>query len=194
MEVKYELTPEDVWHYQGYYRRRKVGLRSIFVYLLFGLAGIVCVGSSFVVWETWSRSGKVEWNTLLPLLAGIFVALCFLPPSKARMTKTYRQRPGVFARHTYQISPEWLSQLTPVSESKNAWASLFSLEEDESYLYYFLTKSTAYIIPKRAFTSYGEAQAFLNMSRHYWEAAKTGTLSAAEPEGIWPPAPRPGAG
>ncbi len=192
MEVTYEMTPEDVWHYQEYYRRHKAGLRPILVYLLFGFAGIVCVGGSFVAWKAWSRYGKAEWNIILPLLAEVFIILRLLPQTKARLTKKYRQKPGIFSRHTYQISPEWLVQKTSVRESKNAWAPLFSLEEDEKYLYYFLTKTTAYIIPKRAFTSYGEAQAFSEMSRRYWQAAKNGA-SLAEPEGIWPPAPRPGA-
>ena len=192
MEVTYELTPEDVWHYQGYYRRHKAGLRPLFVYLLCGLAGFVSVGGGFVAWVAWSRYGQVEWNIILPLLAGLFIVLRLLPASKARMTKTYRQKPGIFSRHTYQISPEWLFQKTSVSESKNAWASLFSIEEDEKYLYYFLTKTTAYIIRKSAFTSYGEAQTYLERSRQYWEAARNGTPVTAEDAAVWPPAPRRG--
>ena len=193
MEVTYELTPEDVWHYQRYYRRHKAGLRPVFVYLLFGLAGFVCVSGSFVAWEAWSRYGRVEWNILLPLLIGVYIAARLLPPSKARMIKMHRQRPGVFSQHTYQISPEWFFQKTPVSESKDAWAILMSLEEDGDYLYYFRTKANAYIIPKRAFTSYSEAQVFLDTSRRYWEAAKAGTSATSEDAAVWPPAPRPGA-
>ncbi len=193
MKVTYELTPEDVWHYQGYYRRYKAALRPTYVYLLLGMCGFVCVGGGFVAWEAWARYQTVQWNVLLPLAVLVFIIPRVLPPSKARITKLHRQKLGTFSQHSYQISQEWFSQTTPVNQSKDAWVLFLSLEEDKDYLYYFKTKATAYIIPKRAFTSYSDAQAFLDASRRYWEAAKNGVSSAAEPEGVWPPAPRPGA-
>jgi len=192
LEVTYELMPEDVWHYQLYYRRNKAVLRPVLVYLLLSLSVIVGLGGCFVAWLAWSHFGRIEWNIILPLAVMALGAFLVLPPTKARTLKMHRQKQGGFAQHTYRISPQWFSQTTPVSESKNAWTLLCSLEEDSDYLYYFQTRTIAFIIPKRAFTSHCEAQAFLNVSRRYWDAAKMGTPVVAEETAVWPPAPRPG--
>ena len=200
MEVTYELTPEDVWQYNQYYLRYKAPFKSLAISnssLITKLgAGFLClmvVASFGISVAALLRHHTTDWTMLLSSVILLVVLLRLLPPTKKRLVKLHAKRPGFFCEHTYNVSPEWLSEKTTVNETKLAWTTLHTIEENDAYLFFFISKNAAHIIPKRAFSSLHEAQAFLDMARRYLDAAKTRTPVAAADSGIWPPAPRPGA-
>ena len=197
LKVTYELTPDDLWQYQLYYRRYKAPIPSVHLDSLIVKSGLVFVClvlllSAYVSLETLIKHHTFDWSIVGVFAVLAVAAVCFLHPSKRTLIQRGAKQPGIFCEHVHEICPEWTAHKTFVNESKMAWMAIFSIEENEAYLFLFLSKNAAYIIPKRAFTSYSEAQAFLDKSRRYWEAAKTGTPVAAEDEAVWPPAPRPG--
>ena len=193
LEITYDLTPDDLWQYQLYYRRHKAPVRPLLLYALAGIAVAIYLGSVYVTFDSWLKSQQPQWAIVLYLAAMPYFFVRFLPVTKGRAVKIMSKRPGFFCEHIASISPEWLAEKTTVNDTKIAWITLHSLEEDESYFYFFLSKTVAYIIPKRAFTTHSEAQAFLDVSRRYWGAAKAGTPVAGEDAATWPPAPRLGA-
>jgi hypothetical protein len=193
MHVTYELTPDDYWRFNLYYRRHKYPIRPFMLCALAGVLGLLFLAGSWVAVETWLTFGRAQGTLLLSLLILLLVTLLILPPTKGKVIRFARQRPGFFCEHSISISPEWLSEKTPVNESKVAWATLKSVEEDADYLFLFLDKLVAHTIPKRAFSSPHEAETFLNTARRYWEAAKLGQPVPAEDTATWPPPPRIGA-
>jgi len=134
--------------------------------------------------------------TALPAVAAIAFLVPRFFPTKKRLASLAAKTPGSLGERLTEISLEWFFEKTVVSETKRAWSAFDSLDEDANYLYFFISKTHAYVIPKRAFSSLAAAQAFLDKARHYRDAALSGqTLpdeAPADNTGIWPP-PRPAA-
>lgn len=198
LEVTYELTTDDLWHYNQYYLRHKSSLQSLIVTSLITRIGLaflclILLADTGIFIASIFQNHNIEWGMLFGPAALVFITLRLLPPSRKRIAKAASQRPGFLCEHIVNISPEWLAEKTHVNDTKVAWITLHSLEEDKSHFFFFLSKTVAFIVPKRAFSSPLEAQAFLDRSQRYWHAAKNGTLITAEDTAIWPPAPRPGA-
>ena len=199
LEVTYELTADDLWRFNQYYLRHKTPYKAIlitnpslitkigFALLCFGI--LVEIGDSVIAVL---QHHSPDWAMLVCFAVLAIVIPTLLPPSKKRIAKAASKQPGFLCEHVTTISPEWFAERTFVNETKIAWTTILSLEDDQSY-FFFLSKNIGFIIPKRAFSSPAEADAFLNMARRYWDAAKTRTPPTAEDTAIWPPAPRPGA-
>ncbi len=198
MQVTFDLTPDDFWHFSIYYRHHKYPIRPLLMYALFAMISLVFLAGSWVAVEVWLTRGLLQWTLLVCLPILLFFIVRFLPPTKGRVVKKVRrfanQKPGLLCEHTIDISPEWLSEKTSVNETKVAWTTLKSIEEDSAYLFLFVDKLVAHIIPKRAFSSPHEADMFLNTARRFWEAAKSGSPLPVPQDGeVWPPPPRIGA-
>lgn len=193
MHVTYDLTPDDFWHFSQYYLRHKHFIRLPLMYTWSAFMGLIFLGGLWIAADFWFTFGRTSWILLLGLLVLPFFAFRMFPPTKGRVIKAARQRPGLLCEHTISISPEWLSEKTQVNESKTAWATMKSLEEDPEYFYLFLDKLMAHTVPKRAFSSPREADLFMATARRYWGAAKTGQSVPTDGADIWPPPPRIGA-
>ena len=200
LEVTYELTADDLWQYNQYYLQHKAPFRSLLISnssliikLGLGFFGLMLFLSFGISVVALLQHHSPDWVMLLSPIALVLAVPRLLPPSKKRIAKAASQQPGFLREHSVTISPEWLAEKTTVNDTKIAWITLPSLEEDKSHFFFFLSKTVAFIIPKRAFSSPVEAQAFLDRSRRYWQAAKNGTPVTAEDQAVWPPAPRLGA-
>lgn len=70
-------------------------------------------------------------------------------------------RKGITGEHSIEISEEGLREKTTVNDSFSTWESVTKLDQDKKYLFIFLGHEV-YTIPKSAFTSIEEADAFFN--------------------------------
>ncbi len=197
MEVTFTLTPDDILHYaRHYYRTRMLkalNIRPALIYAFLGLMLLVIPAGLWGALDLWRKTGVIPWGLILGFVLISGVACLYLPPTRWRIVKFTRKQPESLIPHTVNISPEWLSAKTSMSESKHSWQTVYSLEEDPDYLYLFISKGSAHVVPKRAFGSRAQAQAFLDKARLYWDAAKSGQTvfdGAAEDTGVWPPPPR----
>ena len=192
MEVAYELMLEDYWQYNMYYRSYKQNLRPAFQNVFFGLIvamGLVGIAAAA---DTWSKTGQPPWTLVLSMIATCWFALKLFPLTKARAYKVGAKNPGLFGMHTVVIDPQWVTEKSLLSENKRAWSTVLSIDQNQDYIFLFLAKAVAHIVPKRAFSGPQEAELFLNTARDYWEAAKQNQrYLSQEVEGAWPPAPRP---
>ena len=193
MEVSYELTPEDAWQYVSYYRQKQAVLRPVFLRCLFGLVGFVLLIAAVMQAHDWGTFHQLHWFLPLMLAVTVLLAFPFLSASKKRVTESFGQQPGYFCEHQVSISPEGFAEKTFVSSHETAWAAFHSVEENSACVFLFRSRNSAFIVPKRAFTSPHEAERFANTARRYLDAAKTRTPITAEDAAVWPPAPRPGA-
>ena len=90
--------------------------------------------------------------------------------SKTRLS--FDSKPGILGEHTIEISPEGLFEMTSVNESKHYWCGIRNVYSTDSYIFVFINKSVAHIIPKRAFKSNEESQNFLSLLNNYSGQAK----------------------
>ena len=198
MEVTYELTPDDLWHYNLYYLRHKDPLQSLLrtspiTKFGYALLCLIMLADTIIFVISLFGHHNVDWGMLFGPAALIFVLPRLLQPTKKRLAKNASQQRGFLCEHIVSISPEWLAERTSVNDSKMAWMTIQTIEEDPAYFFLFLSKRVAFIIPKRAFSSLAEADSFLNNARRYWEAAKNGVSTPVEEVEVWPPPPRIGA-
>lgn len=170
-----------------------MSLRPLFRNAFTGIMLLVFVGGLWAVLDSWLRTGRIQLSLVFPLAVIAWLFSRFLLPTRKRAANLAMQQPGLLCEHTIAISPIWFFEKTAVNETKIAWKTLQSIEEDADYHFFFIAKVNAFIVPKRAYSSLAEAQAFLDKSRQYWEAAKTGQPLPEIKEGeVWPPPPRLG--
>ena len=76
--------------------------------------------------------------------------------------------------------------------AKTRWKLISTIEEEAGY-FCFVGRMRTFLVPKRAFNSSAEADAFFQMALGYWREAK-GIVPPPAPDvsGVWPPAPRTG--
>ena len=184
MEITYELTPDDLWHLTLYYRRHKALALITFYYVLGAFLILFSFWPLWTAFELWTKARRVDLVSVFFSCLIFYLTTRFIPLTKARTLKVMTKKMGAIGEHTVSISPEWFAEKTPVTDIKNAWVTIESIEEDKTHFFFFLSKTLAFIIPKRAFSSPATAQAFLNKSRRYWDAAKSGTPVAAEDEAV----------
>lgn len=190
MEVTFALTPEDLWTFNQFVIRRtasfklRIALRfaSVPLFLI-----VFCAAAGFATWQCF-LFGAVT--------AAAWVPFC-LWSSRWQVTRTARKRSAVLDKQTVSISAKGMRQVNIQSDSLIWWTALLEISESAAQIMFFSDKQYAFVVPKRAFTSQAEAQAFLDKARRYRDAALTGqTLpdnAPAEDSGVWPPPPRPAA-
>src|SRR5262249_36003484 len=80
------------------------------------------------------------------------------------------ERQGVLGEHAITLTPEALQERTPVNDSKFAWRGLFRIDSTPEHIFIFVQPNAAHIIPRRAFATPAEADAFLATARSYYDA------------------------
>ncbi|NOK64186.1 MAG: hypothetical protein GFH27_549415n48 [Chloroflexi bacterium AL-W] len=93
---------------------------------------------------------------------------------RARFSTVHPEKlpPGVLGNHTIEISEKCLRETTDVNDTAYAWENIGAIEQDEQYLYIFVGMLCAYIIPKQAFTTIDEVQAFHHLVNTYIHKAR----------------------
>lgn len=150
---------------------------------------VSCLWDLWTVVVLWTKTHHVDLVSVFFSCLFIYLTTRFVPPLKARTVKIMGKKIGVFGERSVDVSPEWFSERTAVTDTKNAWVMIEAIEEDKTHFFFFLSKILAFIVPKRAFSSPAEAQIFVDKSHRYWQAAKNGTPVTAEDGAVWPPAP-----
>ncbi len=190
MEVTFVLTPEDLWIFNQFVIRRtasfklRVGARFAFVPLCLILFSAL--------------SGYAAWQCILFGLAAavIWVPFC-LWSSRWETTRIGRKRRAVLEKQTVSISAKGMRQVNIQSDSLIWWTAILEVSESATQIMFFSDKHYAFLVPKRAFTSLAEAEAFLDKARRYRDASLNGQMlpddAPAEDSGVWPPPPRPAA-
>lgn len=103
-------------------------------------------------------------------------------------------RRAVLDKQTVSLSAKGVRQVNMQADSLIWWTALLEVGESTTQIMFFTDVNRAYLVPKRAFSSLAEAQAFLGKARLYREAALNGqTLPDDAPAvdtGVWPPPPQ----
>jgi hypothetical protein len=79
---------------------------------------------------------------------------------------------GLFGPHSLELTPEGIHETTAVSTSTYAWTGIERIADDDSHLYLYVSPTSAYVVPKRAFASAEGARTFLAQASAYRHASR----------------------
>lgn len=93
------------------------------------------------------------------------------------------ERSGVLGMHHFSLSPVGLSEATDVNQSKHSWPGIRTVMQLRRYVVILNHAYAAHLIPRRAFASHEEFNAFFAHARARWKAAHTFPVAGADRRG-----------
>ena len=170
MEVEYELTPDDLYHFHlRASRSSQVKRAKLKVYL----SVLLCVVILSVL-PAVSADGFDIWQVSLWWILYFFPAVALLTwlfdkrqTRRAILDLVKQEKPGrgQLGAHKISLNEEGLVESTAVGESRTSWAGMDRIEQDQNYIYIYTAPHAAHIIPKRAFNNSQEAESFYQLAR-----------------------------
>jgi len=163
MEVRFFLTGQDRWNMIKYDSTRTRKLISTGISL-----SIISV--LIVVYALISPPSEVLTNLLSILLffLGLFLLVVFL---RWRIRHRAIHNLTLQGEHIITITPQGLQHRTNLTDSLISWQAIKTITADK-YDLYFVRESNrlvAHVIPRRAFGTPQEAEAFLALAQSYWK-------------------------
>jgi hypothetical protein len=70
------------------------------------------------------------------------------------------------------LSEEGLQELTSVNRSTYLWKGMFAVDENDRYIYFYLTPQQALVIPKRTFTAPSDVGKFIEYARNQFRRSR----------------------
>jgi YcxB-like protein len=108
----------------------------------------------FLVLVGWLSKGDLRQALLDNVWFAVFILgmmLVVVPWLQRRtVSKAYHANPAMQGQQTYEFSPEGLRMAGPLSSVTVAWPGIISAVETSEFLLFFVQKSLAYYLPKRA--------------------------------------------
>ena len=172
MEVTYELTAADLSAFQWRATRRlplaRRTRRNTYLYLLlafFLMSLVPAIGGR-------GRFLSIADFNLYFLLTGFpLTALLFWLIEKRMMRRAIdsivaQEKPdkGRLGTHTLKLDDYGVTERTLVGESKSLWAGIEKIEEDAEYIYIYTAPGAAHVVPRRAFKTPDDANAFFEFA------------------------------
>jgi len=170
VEVEYEITPDDLYHYhwRASFRspsakrtKRKFYLYVLLTYML--LTFLPAIGS-----EGFEISHVNLWWLLpLPVLFAAGWIVMRWQTRRAILELVEEEKPGrgQLGAHKISLNEAGLVERTAVNESRHSWTGVDRVEHDQKYIYIYTAPHAALIIPKRAFSTLQEAESFNQLAR-----------------------------
>ena len=88
-----------------------------------------------------------------------------------QLLKDERPGRGALGPHRVVLSDYGVTESTSVNETRTAWAGVDRVEQNPDYIFIYTSPAAAHVIPRRAFGSPQEAEAFYQLARSRSEAA-----------------------
>ncbi len=183
MIVHYVLEPRDIGNFQKYWWRHKSGVKPVLVWI----AAMVVIAASW--YGLPHDTASLVTSAVLP---GVIILT--LAPYITTLTRVSQAKstPGLLEPMSVRLAPDFMEQKTAIGESKVYWKNIHDIADEPHYIFLFLNKRMAYIIPKRAFLTEAQQTTFTEAAKMCWTNAKAGLPPPplTESDTIWPPPPQ----
>ncbi|BDX37821.1 hypothetical protein CYCD_11760 [Tenuifilaceae bacterium CYCD] len=157
MEFKSQLTRQDYLEFNKYILFKTRIKRNLIFVIVITLLWIVLLNYNqpldFIAILIELIVFSILWSTLYLLIYGI----AFL-----KIRKMPDENGSILEEKTYIFSEEGLKQISTNSESFTKWNAFKSIEENKKYIFLFVDKIAAYVIPKRVFQDSKEMNDFVD--------------------------------
>lgn len=172
MQLTYELEKADLLAFQRYFFKTSPALKKMRRVLFWFLLAFV----SFLSYDPESLFVSAAF-----FVFNLAVGMCIVWVSTwASNEYLFRrgvpqgQDNGLTGRHQLIIDEHKVVEITSVNEAHHQWKGMDRVEEDEQYVYIFITPQAAHVIPKRAFADEQQAAQFFATARELLARAKNG--------------------
>lgn len=120
--------------------------------------------------EAWALTGFIDWSALIVgLFLGFLILLFSDRRIRARLWLRFARRGPLYAPHSFAVGRTGLQITSSKFNSEIRWSTLRDVKRTEDRLFFFLTKRLAYIVPRRAFDSDADFEAFTSAATDCWE-------------------------
>lgn len=146
MEIRVQLTRQDYLEFNKFVFLRSRMKRNIIIALIFTISWIVYLNYNqpfyFLMLLIELVAFSLFWAIFI--LASYWVTL-------ARVKKIPDENGEILGEKTYKFDDEGLKQISVNGESFTRWNAIKSIEVNKNYIFLFVDKIVAYVIPKRVF-------------------------------------------
>jgi len=157
MEFKLQLSRQDYLEFNKYVLFKTRIKRNIIIVSFITLLWIVFLNYNqpldLIIILIELILFSMIWSILFLLIYGI----AFL-----KIKKMPDENGSILEEKTYIFSEEGLKQISTNSESFTKWNAFKSIEENKKYIFLFVDKIAAYVIPKRIFQDSKEINDFVD--------------------------------
>ena len=157
MEIRTQLTRQDYLEFNKYVFFKSRMKRSIVIALIFIIFWIVFLNYNqpfnFIILLIELLVFSMFW--------AIFILITYWI-TFARVKKMPDKNGEILGEKTYILTDDGLKQISANSESFFKWNAFKSIEDNKKYIFLFVDKIAAFIIPKRAFQDPKEMTTFID--------------------------------
>lgn len=158
MEIKIEFTRNDYLEFNKYYYFKKKFKKSLIIPGFFILLWVVIMNFN----ESFNPILILTELVIFSLVWAVFMFISY-KFSFYRISRIPDEKGEILGEKTYILSEDGLKELTKNGESFIKWIGIKSIEENENYIFIFIDKILAHVIPKRYFSDIQEMQKFLSV-------------------------------
>lgn len=169
--VEYRVEEADVLRLYEHYSRTSAASRRL--RLVAGVGAPVATGFA-IAWLLAGRPGAFVWAAL----GALTVAVVYFPLGAAFNRAVWRRhlregKRALLGMRTLTIDSNGIRSVAKDADGSIRWAAIDRVEEDKDYIYFILTGG-GFAVPKGAFPSATESQAFLRAAHGFHRAASEG--------------------
>jgi hypothetical protein len=171
VEVEYELTHDDLYHFQWRAcfsspsaKRKKLKFYFYTLLVLVFLSVLPAFASDAFELSYLSFAWILFF---FPVFVVAFSIIERRQTQRALLDLLKEEKPGrgQIGTHNVVLNEAGLVESTAVGESRCSWAGVDRVEHDQQYIYIYTAPHAAHIIPKCAFNNLHEAESFYQLAR-----------------------------
>jgi hypothetical protein len=167
MQVDYQIGLDDIGAFSLHHARTsKLSRRRLRSTQILGIFSLVVL---VMVWPGWDNVDRIVFFIVMALFWLVGYPFYYRWAIKRNIRKIYSQTESrnVIGEHTIAIEPEYVIEKSPIGESRTAWSGIEKIQSDGQYIYVYVGPLYAFVIPKRAFKTGEDAEAFLQQAQAY---------------------------
>ncbi len=164
MDVTIDITRMDYWEFNKYAILNIAKYRNNFLFSMISVPLLSFIIMLFI-------KLPFTYSLISSLVLGALADLLLIYFSKKAIMKFHDDGEGFLGRHVIKIGSDGLTESTSVNQSFHSWKGIKLIKQNENYIFIFIDKAIAHIIPKRCFSSKKEAEDFYNLAVKFKDAA-----------------------
>lgn len=162
MEVRFFLTGDDVWNFTKYSYRHPRTLLPLGI-----LIGLLVLLSLLTV--SFSPPTNAFVN-IFPIVLVLVVIVLLILVLRWRTRSRPSASLALQGEQIITISPEGFRHRNNLTDALVSWHAFKTITADKRNLYFILgsNRLVAHVIPRRAFATFEETEAFLRLAQTFW--------------------------
>jgi len=108
----------------------------------------------------------------LALAAPLLISLIYAIYSENNLNRAYRLREDMLTLRTISLDENGVNEKTTKSSSSQNWDMISEISQDKNYIYIWIGRTQAHILPKKIFKSQEDMELFYKTAEDYFVTSK----------------------